>query len=208
MVHTALFEAAMRLGVIVPPPANLTAMSLPGTSGQLATVTLESVGGGGGGGGGVGGGGGGGRPVHSDKTVGGSGGGGGGGEGGGGGGETREVRARLVVGADGARSGVRQLAGLRAPGWRYGQKAVVGTVTTADKHNTAWQRFLPRGPLALLPVTVDGSLSNIVWWGPPDITRHITRHQFIQYTRARNARRLRVRQWSQQILLATSQDAV
>ena len=56
--------------------------------------------------------------------------------------EIEEVRARLVVGADGPSSKVRTLAGLRAAGWRYGLKAAVGTVATDEPHVTAWQRFL------------------------------------------------------------------
>ena len=74
----------------------------------------------------------------------------------------RRVRASLVVGADGARSGVRTLAGIGVDSARYGQRAVVANVTT-ERHNeaTAWQRFLPSGPLAFLPLA-DGR-SSIVW---------------------------------------------
>jgi ubiquinone biosynthesis monooxygenase Coq6 len=78
----------------------------------------------------------------------------------------REVRARLVVGADGAGARVRQLAGIRTRGREYGQRGVVATVSTAGEPNaTAWQRFLPTGPLALLPVR-DG-FSNVVWTTTP-----------------------------------------
>ena len=76
------------------------------------------------------------------------------------------LRARLLVGADGGRSRVRGLAGIRTTGWGYGQRGVVATVATSGPPNeTAWQRFLPSGPLALLPVR-DG-YSNVVWSTTP-----------------------------------------
>ena len=59
---------------------------------------------------------------------------------------------------------VREMVGLRTVGWKYGQRAVVATVrmeALSSLHHTAWQRFLPTGPLALLPMR-DG-YSNIVW---------------------------------------------
>ncbi|APZ43711.1 UbiH/UbiF/VisC/COQ6 family ubiquinone biosynthesis hydroxylase [Acidihalobacter ferrooxydans] len=70
--------------------------------------------------------------------------------------------ARLVVGADGARSRVCELAGMRRSVRKYGQTALVATVATDASHaDTAWQRFLPTGPLAFLPLG-DGR-SSIVW---------------------------------------------
>jgi 2-octaprenylphenol hydroxylase len=79
----------------------------------------------------------------------------------------REFPTRLLVGADGAQSKVRQLAGIDTRGWNYEQKAVVGNVRTAEPHQaTAWQRFLPTGPLAFLPLQ-DGRCS-IVWSTTPE----------------------------------------
>lgn len=70
--------------------------------------------------------------------------------------------ARLVVGADGAGSRVRELSGLTVSREEYGQTAVVTTVATERAHeSTAWQRFLPTGPVAFLPLA-DGR-SSIVW---------------------------------------------
>jgi 2-polyprenylphenol 6-hydroxylase len=74
----------------------------------------------------------------------------------------RELRARLVVGADGAQSRVRDLAGLGASRGDYGQVALVAMIATARPHeHTAWQRFLGDGTLAFLPLA-DGRCS-IVW---------------------------------------------
>jgi 2-octaprenylphenol hydroxylase len=73
-----------------------------------------------------------------------------------------EIAARLVVGADGAQSLVRERAGLAVRTRQYRQLAIVATVHTERAHaNTAWQRFLRGGPLAFLPL-FDGS-SSIVW---------------------------------------------
>lgn len=72
------------------------------------------------------------------------------------------LSARVVVAADGAASPLRQLAGIATRGHEYAQRAVVAHVTTELPHQrTAWQRFLPGGPLALLPLA-DGR-SSIVW---------------------------------------------
>lgn len=74
----------------------------------------------------------------------------------------REITTRLLVGAEGSQSQVRDLAGIPSSGWQYGQKAIVATVNTELPHReTAWQRFLATGPLAFLPLH-DGSCS-IVW---------------------------------------------
>src|SRR5688572_59322 len=74
----------------------------------------------------------------------------------------REVRTRLVVGADGSQSRVRELAGLSATRTDYGQTAIVAMVSTARSHeHTAWQRFLGDGTLAFLPLK--DSHSSIVW---------------------------------------------
>ena len=74
----------------------------------------------------------------------------------------QKLRARLVVGADGAQSRVRELTGVFATRTDYGQVAIVAMVSTAKPHqHTAWQRFLGDGTLAFLPL-LDGQ-SSIVW---------------------------------------------
>ncbi|GLU08728.1 hypothetical protein SLE2022_256230 [Rubroshorea leprosula] len=69
--------------------------------------------------------------------------------------------AKLVVGADGGKSRVRELAGFRTTGWNYSQNAIICTVEHEVENNCAWQRFLPAGPIALLPI--GDKFSNIVW---------------------------------------------
>jgi 2-octaprenyl-3-methyl-6-methoxy-1,4-benzoquinol hydroxylase/2-octaprenylphenol hydroxylase len=77
------------------------------------------------------------------------------------------VSARLLVAADGAASPLRAMAGIGTRGRDYHQRGVVAHVRTERPHaNTAWQRFLPTGPLALLPLA-DGRCS-IVWSLPED----------------------------------------
>jgi 2-octaprenylphenol hydroxylase len=84
------------------------------------------------------------------------------------------ISAALVVGADGTRSRIRDLAGIEASVAVYGQQAVVGTVTTAKHHQeTAWQRFLPSGPLAFLPLP-KGKVS-VVWSTSPTHARALQR---------------------------------
>lgn len=77
-------------------------------------------------------------------------------------GEGRILEARLLVAADGRDSLIRGLAGIQTTGWDYDQQAIVANVRPERWHEeTAWQRFLPTGPLALLPLR-DGRCS-IVW---------------------------------------------
>jgi 2-octaprenylphenol hydroxylase len=82
-------------------------------------------------------------------------------------GDGRRLGAAVLVAADGARSRVRELAGLESFGWAYDQHAVVATLRVQQGHReTAWQRFIPTGPLALLPLGLD--LVSIVWSTTPE----------------------------------------
>jgi 2-octaprenylphenol hydroxylase len=71
----------------------------------------------------------------------------------------------LLIAADGAQSPVRGMLDFRTREWDYGHRAVVTTVAFERGHAlTAWQRFLPSGPLALLPLPgEDERLCSIVW---------------------------------------------
>jgi 2-octaprenylphenol hydroxylase len=74
----------------------------------------------------------------------------------------RDLQGQLLIAADGADSAARNLLGIETAGHAYHQDALVAHVRTAISHrNTAWQRFLPSGPLAFLPLP-DGR-SSIVW---------------------------------------------
>jgi len=72
------------------------------------------------------------------------------------------VSARLLVGADGAQSLIRERAGIATNGWDYDQAAIVTTVAHERDHNgRADEHFLPAGPFAILPLT--GKRCSIVW---------------------------------------------
>jgi 2-octaprenyl-6-methoxyphenol hydroxylase len=77
-------------------------------------------------------------------------------------GDGETISARLLVGADGARSQIREQAGIATHGWNYDQSAIVTTVAHERKHQgRAEEHFLPAGPFAILPLT--GKRSSIVW---------------------------------------------
>ncbi len=82
------------------------------------------------------------------------------------------IKARLVIGADGAASTVRSLAGITATERPYDAVALVARVTTGHAHDaTAWERFTPHGPIALLPVR-DGGMG-LVWTLQPGDAKHM-----------------------------------
>lgn len=77
-------------------------------------------------------------------------------------GDGRRIDAALAVAADGAESTLRRLAGIEVDSHAYGQRGLVAYVDSERPNQaTAWQRFLPGGPLALLPVAAQRS--SIVW---------------------------------------------
>jgi 2-octaprenyl-6-methoxyphenol hydroxylase len=72
------------------------------------------------------------------------------------------IAARLLVAADGARSKLRERAGIATHGWDYDQSGIVVTVGhERDHHGRAEEHFLPAGPFAILPLT--GKRSSLVW---------------------------------------------
>lgn len=83
----------------------------------------------------------------------------------------RSLTARLLVGADGANSPVRAFAGIKSRGWDYGRHGVVATLqldpsVAVPGVETAYQRFLPTGPVAMLPLP--DSRASLVWSTTPD----------------------------------------
>ena len=80
-------------------------------------------------------------------------------------GEKRLIKTKLVIGADGARSHIRSLAGIKTRGWKYWQSCVAFTIEhTARENNTAFERFWPSGPMGVLPLP--GNRCQIVWTHP------------------------------------------
>ncbi len=80
------------------------------------------------------------------------------------------LRARLLVSSEGRRSVLREAAGLTVETSGYGQTGVVATVALARPHDgTAWQHFMPAGPLAILPLT--GDRASLVWTERDDRAR-------------------------------------
>jgi 2-octaprenyl-6-methoxyphenol hydroxylase len=72
------------------------------------------------------------------------------------------IEASLLVAADGARSKLRERAGIATHGWDYDQSGIVVTVGhQRDHHGRAEEHFLPAGPFAILPLT--GKRSSLVW---------------------------------------------
>ncbi|HBE48178.1 MAG TPA: 2-octaprenyl-6-methoxyphenyl hydroxylase [Cyanobacteria bacterium UBA11369] len=75
------------------------------------------------------------------------------------------IRTRLLVGADGARSRIRQAAGIQTKGWPYWQSCVVATIKPEKSHNNvAYERFWPSGPMGVLPLP--GNRCQVVWTAP------------------------------------------
>ncbi len=82
----------------------------------------------------------------------------------------RELDADLLIGADGARSFVRESAGIDVTRRPYAQTAFVTHLRPEEAHGaTARQRFLAEGPLGMLPLA-DGRIS-VVWSTTPEIAR-------------------------------------
>ncbi|WP_457939593.1 ubiquinone biosynthesis hydroxylase [Mesorhizobium sp. 10J20-29] len=72
------------------------------------------------------------------------------------------LEARLLAAADGVRSKLRDMAGIKTVSWEYGQSGIVCTVAHERPHNgRAEEHFLPAGPFAILPLS--GNRSSIVW---------------------------------------------
>lgn len=92
-------------------------------------------------------------------------------------GTNRKLAARLLVGADGANSPVRTFAGIPARGWDYDRHGLVATLQMAgpgqfgDLHKVAYQRFLPTGPIAILPLP--DNTASLVWSTTPAKAAHL-----------------------------------
>lgn len=73
------------------------------------------------------------------------------------------LTAKLLIGADGANSAVRQWAGIGVSGWDYAQSAMLINIKTAiGQQDVTWQQFTPKGPRSLLPLP--GNNASLVWY--------------------------------------------
>jgi 2-octaprenyl-6-methoxyphenol hydroxylase len=78
-----------------------------------------------------------------------------------------QVSARLVIAADGARSAVREAAGIGVSTQNYNQTAIIANLATQKFHNhVAYERFTPDGPLAMLPL--NDARVGLVWILAPE----------------------------------------
>lgn len=107
-----------------------------------------------------------------------------------------QLEASLLVAADGALSRVRELMAFRTREWDYGHRAIVTTVQCEHGHqDTAWQCFMPTGPLALLPLPSgqDAHFVSIVWSQQDDAAEELLAmddEQFCQALSGASERRL------------------
>ncbi|KAF2187622.1 ubiquinone biosynthesis monooxygenase COQ6 [Zopfia rhizophila CBS 207.26] len=89
----------------------------------------------------------------------------------------KTLAARLLVGADGANSPVRTFAGIHSRGFDYNRHGIVATVRLGGpgrggpNHKIAYQRFLPTGPIAMLPLP--GNLASLVWSITPQLAARL-----------------------------------
>lgn len=94
---------------------------------------------------------------------------------------------RLLVGADGKESPVRKFAGIESRGWNYNCFGIVATMKLTQNPLIlrGWQRFLPTGPIAHLPLPKDNA--TLVWSLPPDISKMVIESPPEQFTQLVNA---------------------
>ena len=82
------------------------------------------------------------------------------------------LQTKLLIAADGGNSRVRLAVGLGVTSWDYKQHALVINVETDyTQQDITWQRFVPSGPQAFLPLT--GHNGSIVWYNSPDEIRRL-----------------------------------
>lgn len=89
-----------------------------------------------------------------------------------------KISAKLVVGADGPQSKVRQMASIGMTGWDYQQSAMLINVETSNsQQDITWQQFFPSGPIAFLPLpgkSALGGFASLVWYHQRDEIRRLT----------------------------------
>lgn len=87
--------------------------------------------------------------------------------------DEQSINCRLLVGADGANSMVRQAANIGVTAWDYRQHALlINITTTCQQQNITWQQFTPQGPRALLPLA--NNKASLVWYDSPATVRQLS----------------------------------
>ncbi|KAG8918065.1 putative ubiquinone biosynthesis monooxygenase [Tulasnella sp. 418] len=101
----------------------------------------------------------------------------------------RTLRARLLIGADGFNSPVKKYAGIQTYGWAYDTHAVVATLHHSPMYPnmpfTAYQRFLPTGPIAFLPLSETSA--SLVWSTRPHLAKTLKQLEPDAFRRMVNA---------------------
>lgn len=97
-----------------------------------------------------------------------------------------QLSCRLLVAADGGFSWIRQQVGIGVHNWSYPQHALVAYVETDyPQQDITWQRFVPSGPQAFLPLS--GPYGSVVWYNrPEEVTRlqHLEPNRFLEELQA------------------------
>lgn len=95
----------------------------------------------------------------------------------------RILQAKLIVGADGANSQVRKMAGIGSRGWQYRQSCMLITIQTQQlQQDKTWQQFFPSGPRAFLPLY--DNWASLVWYDSPAKIRRLQGMSMEQLTGA------------------------
>ncbi|OIQ24309.1 FAD-dependent 2-octaprenylphenol hydroxylase [uncultured Vibrio sp.] len=99
----------------------------------------------------------------------------------------QSLTAKLVVGADGANSWVRNQLDIPLTHWDYGHSAIVANIKTAEPHkSTARQIFTPLGPLAFLPMS-EPNMSSIVWSTEPTRAERLVKMSDAEFNKSLTA---------------------
>ncbi len=86
--------------------------------------------------------------------------------------QTISVQTKLLIGADGAKSSVREFAQIKTRGWKYWQSCVAFTIKhTAPDNDIAFERFWQTGPMGILPLP--DHRCQIVWSAPHDLAQEL-----------------------------------
>ena len=94
----------------------------------------------------------------------------------------QQLSCRLLIGADGANSMVRQAANIGVTSWDYQQHAMLINISTkAPQQDITWQQFFPSGPRAFLPLS--GHNASLVWYDSPQRIKMLSQLPYEQLHR-------------------------